>query len=303
MNRAGWQLRISRTMNDLGVTLQGQPFNHLLYHFVLTYSNWETLTICFAESFESLSEGYQNAVWELGGVPQRHRTDRLSTAVNNLAERKEFTRRYQGLLDHYGTQGEKIQADHAHENGDIEQRHRRFKEAVEQALLLRGSRDFASRELYSRFLHELKDHLNAGRRAHLAEELAVLRRLPARRLEACQRRRCRVDQGSVIHVERNSYSVPSRLIGEEVEVRLYAEHVEVWYAQQLIERQPRLRGRDTHRVNYRHVIDWLVRKPGAFAQYRYRQDLFPSSVFRMAHDVLHVQDAGTAVQEYLHICT
>jgi hypothetical protein len=133
-------------MSELEVTLAGQPFAHLVYHFVLTYSNWETVTICFSESFESLSEGLQNALWELGAVPQRHRTDRLSTAVNNLTDPKEFTQRYQGLLAHYGMIGEKIQADHAHENGDIEQRHRRFKEAVEQALLLRGSRDFASRE-------------------------------------------------------------------------------------------------------------------------------------------------------------
>src|SRR5437899_843794 len=119
--------------------------------------------------------------------------------------------------------------------------------------MLRGSRDFVGREEYMRFLNGLKDQLNAGRRQRLAEELAVLRPLPARRLEACQRRRCRVDQGSLIHVERNSYSVPSRLIGEEVEARLYAEHVEVWYAQQWIERLPRLRGRDKQRINYRHV--------------------------------------------------
>jgi len=286
-------------MNELGVTIQGQPFEHMVYHLVLTYSNWETFTLCFSESFESLSEGLQNALWELGGVPQRHRTDRLSTAVNNLTQRKEFTQRYQGLLDHYGLSGEKIQAGHAHENGDIEQRHRRFKEAVDQALMLRGSRDFASRQAYSQFLHQVKESLNAGRRQRVLEDLAALRPLPARRLEACQRRSCRVDQGSLIHVERNSYSVPSRLIGEVVEVRVYVEHLEVWYAQQLVERLPRLRGRDKQRVNYRHVIDWLVRKPGAFAQYRYRQELFPSSVFRMAYDSLLSQDSAAADKQYL----
>jgi hypothetical protein len=288
-------------MNDLGVTIQKQPFEHMVYHFVLTYSNWETATICFSESFESLSEGLQNALWELGGVPARHRTDRMSLAVNNASEGKEFRQRYQGLLEQYGLVGEKIQAGHAHENGDIEQRHRRFKEAVDQALMLRGSRDFADREEYARFLHGLKDQLNAGRRQRLAEESAALRSLPARRLEACRRLQCRVDQGSLIHVERNSYMVPSRLIGVKVEVRLYAEHLEVWYAQQLVERLPRLRGRDKHQVNYRHIIDWLVRKPGAFAQYRYRQELFPSSVFRMAYDTLVCQDAATADKEYLGI--
>jgi hypothetical protein len=288
-------------MNDLGVTIQGQPFEHMVYHFVLTYSNWETATICFSESFESLSEGLQNALWELGGVPARHRTDRMSLAVNNATEGKEFRQRYQGLLEHYGLTGEKIQAAHANQNGDIEQRHRRFKEAVDQALMLRGSRDFVDREAYTRFLRELKARLNAGRRHRLAEELRVLRPLPARRLEACQRLRCRVDQGSLIHVERNSYMVPSRLIGEKVDVCLYAEHLEVWYAQQLVEHLPRLRGRDKHLVNYRYIIDWLMRKPGAFAQYRYRQELFPSSIFRIAYDTLASQDATTADKEYVRI--
>jgi hypothetical protein len=288
-------------MNDLGVTIGKQPFEHMVYHFVLTYSNWETATICFSESFESLSEGLQNALWELGGLPTRHRTDRMSLAVNNASEGKEFRQRYQGLLEHYGLIGEKIQAGHAHENGDIEQRHRRFKEALDQALMLRGSRDFADRQEYARFLHALKDQLNAGRRQRLAEEVAVLRSLPARRLEACRRLQCRVDQGSLIHVERNGYMVPSRLIGVKVDVRLYAEHLEVWYAQQLVERLPRLRGRDKHQVNYRYIIDWLVRKPGAFAQYRYRQELFPSSVFRLAYDTLVSQDPATADKEYLQI--
>ncbi len=288
-------------MGSLGVTIAGQPFDHMVYHFVLTYSNWESVTICFSESFESLSEGLQNALWELGGVPQRHRTDRLSTAVNNLSEKKDFTQRYEGLMNHYGLIPEKIQADHAHENGDVEQRHHRFKQAVDQALMLRGSRDFASRDEYLAFLRQLLGQLNAGRRQRLAEELKVLRPLPARRLEAVQKVKCRVDQGSTLHVERNTYSVPSRLLGETVEVRLYAEHLEVWYAQQRLEQLPRLRGRNRCLINYRHVIDWLVRKPGAFAQYRYRQEMFPSSVFRVAYDTLVSQDAATADKAYLQI--
>jgi hypothetical protein len=289
------------SMNELRVTIQQQRFDHLVYHFVLTYSNWEAVTICFSESFESLSEGLQNALWKLGAVPLRHRTDRMSLAVNNASDQKEFRQRYQGLLDYYRLAGEKIQAEQAHENGDVEQRHRRFKEAVEQALLLRGSRDFANREEYEKFLLRLVEQLNTNRRGRLAEELARMQALPQRRLEACKRLRAKVDTSSLIHVERNGYSVPSRLIGEQVEVRLYVEHLEVWYAQQLVERLPRLRGRDKHHVNYRHIIDWLVRKPGAFALYRYRADLFPSSYFRMAYDVLRAQSEASAAKEYLKI--
>jgi hypothetical protein len=294
-------------LTKLGVTIAGQPFDHMMYHFVLTYSNWEQCTICFSESFESLAEGLQNALWTLGGVPAEHRTDRLSAAVNNLAknaeEQKEpaFTRRYQALLYHYGLAGCKIQAGKANENGDVEQSHHRFKQALDQALMLRGSREFPSREEYQRFVGELIDQLNAGRRQRLMQELPILRSLPDNRYESCQRIDARVDSGSLIHVDRNAYSVPSRLIDERVEVRLHVEHLEVWYAQRLVERLPRLRGRKKHRVSYRHIIDWLVRKPGAFERYRYREDLFPTSRFRMAYDSLQQTHGDRASKAYLLI--
>jgi hypothetical protein len=287
---------------DLGVTINGSPFVHMIYHFVLTYSNWETGTICFSESLESLSEGLQNALWELGGVPRMHRTDRLTAAVQPGVEGPEsFKQRYQALLRHYGLQGQAIQVGKGNENGDAEQSHNQFKQALDQALMMRGSRDFTSRDSYRVFMRQLFAQQNAGRAARLAEEVALLRPLPSQRLEACKRLRVRVEPGSIIHVQSNVYSVASRLIGEWVEVRLYAEHVEVWYAQKLRERLPRLRGRGKHDVHYRHVIDWLVRKPGAFADYRYREDLFPSSHFRLAYDVLRQRQPARADKEYLRI--
>src|SRR5271163_1393003 len=176
-------------MAKLGVTILGEPFDHLIYHFVLTYSNWEAGTVCFSESFESLSEGLQNALWELGKVPERHRTDRLSTAVNNTVRPAEFTERYEGLMRYHGLTAEKIQAGHGNENGDVEQRHHRFKRAVEQELLLRGSRDFASVDAYRSFLQALFARLNAGRRQRLTEEMAVMRELPERRMESAKRER------------------------------------------------------------------------------------------------------------------
>ena len=288
-------------LSDLAVTIGGRHFEHLVYHFVLTYSNWETFTLCYSESFESLCEGLQNALWELGGVPQRHRTDRLSAAVANTSNPKEFTSRYQGLLEHYGLQAEKTNPNSGNENGDVEQRHHRFKRAVDQALMLRGGRDFADVAEYCQFLKTLVKHLNLGRQSRLAEELRVIGGLPLVRLEAVKRLEARVDCGSLIHVSRNAYSVNSRLIGQKVEVRLYVEHLEVWYGQKKVEELPRLRGRNQHRVNYRHVIDWLVRKPGAFADYRYQADLFPSSLFRMAYDRLKSQSADSAAKQYLKI--
>jgi hypothetical protein len=267
----------------------------------LTYSNWETGTICQSESFASLSEGLQNALWDLGGVPRLHRTDRMTAAINNLTEEAEFQKLYQALLRHYGLEGRKIQTGQAHENGDVEQRHYRFQRALEQALLLRGSRDFISMEEYRTFLGKLFDQLNSGRKTRLAEEMEQLRPLPDRRLESAKRVRVRVNSGSLIVVARNSYSVNSRLIGEIVEARLFSGHVEVWYGGQKVEQLPRLHGRTNYRVDYRHIIDWLVRKPGAFANYRYREHLFPTSRFRMTYDLLKETLPNRCDRRYLEI--
>ncbi len=289
-------------MNDLGITIAGHSFNHLIYHFVLTYSNWETGTICFSESYESLSEGLQNALWALGGVPQYHQTDRLSAAVNKPDNPEKFTAMYQGLLRHYSLGGRRINPSRAHENGDIEQRHHRFKRALKQALMLRGSSDFESRETYRRYLHKLFDQLNSGRTERFQEEQSLLRRLPPRRLDSCTRLSVKVGPSSTIRVKHKIYSVHSRLVGETVTIRLYAEKLELWYGQRHLEDIDRLRGADKHRIQYRHIIDWLIRKPGAFANYRYRSDLFPTSRFRMAYDALcERQSPKAAGKEYLKI--
>jgi transposase len=273
-------------MDKLGVTIGGQRFDHLLYHFVLTYSNWEHVTVCFSESFSSFSEGLQNALWNLGASPDRHRNDRMSLAVHQDGHTEEFTQNHRALMSHYGIKPEATNASSAHENGDCEQAHRRVKETVEQALLLRGSRDFASRADYEAWLHDLVERRNAGRRQRLAEERARLQPLPAGRLPSVLRHRVKVSHGSTIRVQNNAYSVPSRLIGEWVEVRVGVETIEVWYAERQQLTAPRLRGRDKHHIDYRHVIDWLVRKPGALARYCYRADLFPTSRFRQAYDLL-----------------
>jgi len=288
-------------MDNLGITIGGERFDHMIYHFVLTYSNWETGTICFSESFESLSEGLQNALWELGGVPHIHQTDRLSAGVQKPTSPEEFTQRYNGLLRHYGLQGRKIQSGKANENGDVEQRHNRFKKSVKQSLMLRGSRDFANRKEYEQFLNKLFIQLNCGRRNSFEEELKVLRRLPNDRLDSCKCLQVKVGPSSTIHVNHNTYSVNSRLIGEYIRVRLYMDHLELWYAQRCIEKIPRLRGERKHHIQYRHIIDWLVRKPGAFENYRYREDLFPTHRFRMAYDLLKRSSPNRASKEYLKI--
>ena len=289
-------------MGKLGITIGKQPFDHLVYHFVLTYSNWETGSICYSESFESLSEGLQAALWELGGVPLTHQTDRLTAAVHNALHAEEFTQRYQALLKHYGLIGRKSQAASPNENGDVEQRNHRFKRAVQQALLLRGSFDFDSIGEYRDFLHKLFARLNRGRRERFQEEQRVLRSLPERRLESCTRLEVGVGRASTIRVSNNTYSVASRLIGETLQVQLFADHLDLYYAQKRVDTVPRLRGKNRHLINYRHVIDQLRRKPGAFENYRYREEMFPGSCFRVAYDELkerHTQQV--AAREYLKI--
>ena len=179
-------------MNALDITLAGQPFDHLLYHFVLTYSNWETGQVCFSESFESLSAGLQQALWMLGGVPQVHQTDQMTAALHPLQSRDVFTDRYQALLRHYGLEGRTTQVARPNENGDIEQRHHRFKQALDQALMLRGSRDFSSREAYQSYLCQRFVQLNAPRQSLLSQEQAQLRPLPAQRVEAYKRLQVKV---------------------------------------------------------------------------------------------------------------
>lgn len=289
-------------MGEMGITIANQPFDHLVYHFVLTYSNWETGSICFSESFESLSEGMQSALWELGGVPHTHQTDRLTAAVHQSLHPDEFTQRYQALLDHYNLIGRKSQAASPNENGDVEQRNHRFKRAVKQALLLRGSADFADRDEYQLFLKKLFDQLNSSRRERFLEEQKVLRPLPVKRLESCKRLSVSVGPSSTISVNHNVYSVESRLIGETIQVSLFAEHLDLFYAQKCVDTLPRLRGEKRHLINYRHLIDQLERKPGAFENYRYREEMFPGSYFRLAYDELKKLHAPQkAAKEYLKI--
>lgn len=288
-------------MSALGITIQREFFRHLFYHLVLTYSDWETGSICFSESFESLLTGFQNAVWELGGVPRVHQTDRLSAAVRNMGNRVEFTERYHQLLRHYGIEAKAGNAGRGNENGNVEQRHYRFKDTVDQALMLRGSRDFKSRSEYESFLRSILKQLNQNRSERFQEEIKCLKPLPATKLPGYTMTEMRVGRSSTIRVAKNTYSVHSRLIGETVSVRLHSETLEIWYAQRLVDQFPRIRGEGNARINYRHIIDWLVRKPGAFEHYRYREELFPTSRFRLTYDWLKQVIPAEAHKEYLKI--
>lgn len=295
IHRPGEVLQTDGTwMNTLGITLGGQAFPHLLIHSVLPYSNWEWGRVAQSESLLAIRLGLQSALAQLGHVPAIHQTDNTTAATHqlgpetrdqSLAERG-YNEEYLQLLAHFGMQPRTIHLDAPNENGDIEAANGALKRAVEQHLLLRGSRDFADPNDYEAFLWRLLDKRNALRSTPLAEELAVMKPLTMGLLPDRQEIRPRVSAGGTIRVLNNVYSVPSGLIGKLVTARIYEWQIEVWYGNQCVDRFPRLIGLKRHQVNYRHVIDTLLRKPGGFRDYRYRDDLFPCAVFRQAWEAL-----------------
>jgi hypothetical protein len=304
VHRPGEQCQSDFTaMDALKVTIAGEAFPHLLYHFVLTYSNWEAVSLCYSETFEALSEGLQGALWRLGGVPGEHRTDNLSAATHELAKSRGrgFTERYRELLGHYAMRPSKNSPGRAHENGDVESSHGGLKNVVDQRLRLRGYREFDSVQAYVAFLESVVAERNAGREARVREERAVLGPLPVRPLPAYRDEEVRVKRWGIIRVVGKPYSLPSRLIGHRVKVRVHANHLEVRYRGELVATPERVRGDGLAGIDYRHLVHSLVRKPGAFRRYVYREALFPTLVFRRAYDALVAHSEKWADLEYVRI--
>lgn len=288
----------------LRVTICAEPFDHQLCHSVLPFSNWEWATVCQSESMAALKRGVQSTLFRLGRVPEFHQTDNSTAATHDLGRGKRgFNEEYLGLMVHLGMKPRTIEIGEKEQNGDIEASHGVLKRRLEQHLLLRGSRDFESREVYEQWLWEKLEAANRLRQPKVAEELAVMRPLMVSRLPEYRPESVVVTSWSTIRVRRNTYSVPSRLIGETLRVHVYEQRLEVYHGGVLQLEVERLRGEGGHRINYRHVIWSLVQKPGAFARYRYREDLFPSLVFRRAYDALSekLDEPRRADIEYLRI--
>ncbi len=267
-------------LNELKITIDNRPFDHMMFHSVFTYSNWEHVHLCHSESFEALSTGLQDTLYRVGGSPQRIRSDSLSAAVNNLSSDKEFAASYGALLSYYGVKGHRINVRKPHENGDVESSHGHFKDALDQALRIRGSRDFASREEYMKFVQTLISRRNTARQNRFREEIAALSPLPPRRLQTNTSVMVTVKSDSIIRVKRNAYSVNSKYIGLRLEVRIQQDHLELWYRNECVEKMPRQFGNGKETIDFRHVIDSLVRKPGAFVNYKYVNHMYPTTRFR-----------------------
>jgi hypothetical protein len=296
VHRPGEVLQTDGTALDhLAVTVGGAPFPHLLIHSVLPYSNWEWGRVAQSESLVALRLALGSALLRLGHVPRVHQTDRTSAATHRLvgvtdrgravAERG-FNPEYLGLLAYYGLEPRMTHRASPNENGDVEASNGATQRAIAQHLLLRGSRDFPSVEAYERFLAGVFEKRNAGRRARLAEELAAMRPLAVDPVPAAREVRARVSTGGLVRVLGHTYSVPSGLVGKTAAAWVGEWEIALWYGGRCWATAPRLTARGAHRVDYRHVVDTLLRKPGGFRAYRYRDALFPTTTFRRAWEAL-----------------
>jgi hypothetical protein len=273
----------------LDISLGGLAFPHRLYQFALAHSGWRHARVVLGgESFQSLAAGLQDALWMVGGVPQEHRTDSLSAAFNNLAEREELTVRYQALCQHYGMRPTRNNTGVSHENGAIESRQGSLKRALDQGLLLRGSREFDNLAAYEQFVAETVRRLNARCTRAWEAERGSLKPLPARRTADFEEVDARVSKFGVFSAKSVLYSVPSRLAGQRLKVRLHSTHLEAWLGGVKVFECERLHAstadRHPRRIDWRHMLPSLKRKPGAFARWVLRDAMFPRSEYAQAWD-------------------
>lgn len=273
--------------DELAITIVGEALPHRLYQFAFAHSGWRHACIVLGgESFQALASGLQEALWMAGGVPEEHRTDSLSAAFNNLAEQEELTARYRELCAHYGLRASRNNPGVSHENGSIEARQGSLKTALDQSLLLRGTREFASLDGYGQFVADTVRRLNARCARTWEVERASLRPLPARRTADFEEVDARVSKFGLISIKAAHYSVPSRLVGHRLKVRLYSAHLEAWLGGVKVFECERLRSsaqtKHPKRIDWRHMLPSLRRKPGAFARWMLRDAMFPRSEYAQA---------------------
>jgi hypothetical protein len=282
-------------MSELEVTITGAPLSHRLYHFRLAYSGFAYAEVILGgESYVALAGSLQNALYLAGGVPEQHRTDSLSAAFKNLNRdaRRDLTKRYLELCVHYGMTPTRNNRAVAHENGAIEGPHGHLKAALNDALLLRTSRDFDDLDAYRRFIDEMVGKRNARiDKARIQAERAALKPLPERRAADYDEVRVHVTTSSGFVLRRVFYTVPSRLIGQQLTVRVYDDRLECYIGTSHVATlrrgwPPKNSNKHARVPDYRHVIHSLRKKPMALLNLVYRDELFPRVAYKRAFDAL-----------------
>ncbi len=290
-------------MKPLNITVQGKALDHKLFHAVLPYSNWEWAVRVRGESVLSLRSGLKAALGRLGRVPRELLTDQSSTATHQLRRdgtRRGFNEEYLSICAHYGLEPRVINVARPQENGCCESAHGHLKRRIRQHLLLRGSRDFASEEEYDLFLTGVLESANRLRAARLAEDLAAMRETAVADLPDYRELMVTVGNNSTIRLRKQVYSVPGRLIGAKLVARIHENRIVLLDKSSEVAQLPLGTGDRGAVIDFRHVISHLLRKPGAFAGYRWREEMFPAPVYRAAYD--HLERAGVGADKcYLEI--
>ena len=267
------------------ITIQGEVFTHLLYQFRFAYSGWRYVQIILGgESYSALADGLQSALFRAGGSPIEHRTDSLSAAFNNSVEEQKLTQSYEALCTHYNLQATRNNRGVSHENGAIECAHGSFKHRLDQALKLRGSGEFATIKDYQAFLDTVSERLNKRCQSRFKDEQLALQTLPGERFMDYSELSLKVTRSSTLEVKRVLYTVPSRLIGENVHVHVYHDRLAFFVGQTLTSTLARVypkAGQDRGRcIDYRHIIHSLSAKPQAFRFLQFRDELLPTETYR-----------------------
>ena len=297
------------------ITIGGEVLEHRLFHFRLPFSGWcHVAVIHGGESFVALCEALQNALAFCGGVPAEHRTDSLSACFRNRdgSYAGDYTSRYRELCAHLGVIATRNNRGVAHENGAIEGPHRHWKHRLEQQLIQRGSRDFATEADYRQLVAQVSASLN--NRAEVEGKLAIerlhLRPLPVQRFADYEPLVVRVRSTSTIEVRSITYSVPSRLIGHQLTVHLRHDRLDLFLRSQFIETIQRLQARKGHkgplrRIDFRHVIESLRRKPRALLRAQLQADILPGKawhrIWRQLLAALPPEEAAKVMVDALHV--
>lgn len=283
-------------LKDLQITIGGEPFPHLLYHYRLTYSGWQYAQIIQGgESFIALSEGLQNALHLCGGVPKQHRTDSLSAAYRNMGghRNKSLTHLYDELCDHYRMEPTRNNKGVAHENGAIESPHGHLKNRIKQSIYLRGSADFATVAEYQALIDEATSKLNRLHPSKYEEEKRALQPLPKVRVPDYEVLSVKVSSRSTIEIRCVLYTVPSRLIRQQLDIHLYHDRLVGYFGTAQVFELPRVRPKEgtrrAHSIDYRHVIEGLRKKPRAFLYCTWQQELLPNPQFRQLWEQLKAE--------------
>lgn len=299
-------------LKGITVTIHGKPLNHLLYHFRMMYSGWSYLKVTLGgESYTALAEGLQNALWILGGSPKEHRTDSLSAAFKNLTieSKDDQTKQYHDFCDHYGMTPSRNNRGVSHENGGIESPHGHLKRRIKQAFLLRSSYDFDSVDAYQCWIEQVAHQHNRRNAKAIDIEKLALQPLPTYKTADYTVLPVRVSSSSTIQVRTSLYTVPSRLVGSNLQVNLYHDRLCCYLGGTLVAKLHRVYGQGKKRrasnIDYRHVIDSLAKKPMAFFSSQIRDQLLPNAQYRQIwktiSSLLPARDASRLMVGLLHL--